>query len=75
MSTPIEEQETPEAMSIKKARNLTKTIFAKKLVELKDKLVTLFGPNFTEQVVSGLINRMLILHEGVRVTDPTNHED
>ena len=53
------------------AREQAKLIIAKKLVLLRKKVTIQFGPKFAEDVVQCLINRVMIIHEGVKLLDPT----
>ena len=61
--------------TLKQARNQTRSLIAEKLLELQNQVALLFGPNFAQEVTSALINRIMIMHEGVRVLNPTLPSD
>lgn len=56
--------------TLTEAREQTKKIIAKKLIKLRKQVTDLFGPQFSEDVITAIINRVMVLHENVRVMDP-----
>ena len=65
----------PSEKRLQDARIKSKEIISTKLVELEKSVKILFGKNFAEEVTTAIINRVMIIHEGMRNLDPTNPQD
>ena len=75
LSQVIDPEKDKEAMYLDDARQIAKKSIVEQLIELEEKVTALFGKNFAKDCVSAIINRVMIMHEGMRVLDPTNNKD
>ena len=45
------------------------------MVALEKSVENLFGKNFAKDVITAILNRVMIMHNGMRNLDPTNPQD
>ena len=58
---------------MKEAEELANTKIIKHLIELENKVNSLFGRQFSQDVIDAVINRIVMVHEGTRELNPMEY--
>lgn len=66
-------KEIDEDETLKEAEELANTKIIKQLIELENKVNSLFGRQFSQDVIDAVINRIVMVHEGTRELNPMEY--
>ena len=63
-------KEIDEDETLKEAQELANSKIIRQLVELENKVNSLYGLQFSQDVIDAVINRIVMVHEGTRELNP-----
>ena len=58
---------------MKEAEELANTKIIKLLIELENKVNSLYGKQFSKDVIDAVMNRIVMVHEGTRELNPMEY--
>lgn len=78
-SMPITQKSAPKEIdedeTLKEAEELANTKIIKLLIELENKVNSLYGKQFSKDVIDAVMNRIVMVHEGTRELNPMEYQD